>query len=121
MHLNQSFSSHSSFRVGFSADGALVREQRASLAKRYEKGVGTRMYHRHIKDFHKRNEVTIKNSVYHIFKVLTSNSIPSQYNYFLFDKKGKTIRGMHASNKLTTPESTAVQGVDPGIFDGQAS
>ena len=65
MHLNQSFSSHSSFRVGFSADGALVREQRASLAKRYEKSVGTRMYHRHIKDFHKRNEVTIKNSVYH--------------------------------------------------------
>ena len=97
--------------------------RKASLAKRHEKGMGTRIYHRQIKDFHKRNEVILKNFVrwsFH-FQVLTSNSTPPQYNYFLFDKKRKTIRGMHASNKLTTQESTAVQWVDPEIFDRQVS
>ena len=73
------FRPHSPFRARFPAGETLARERKATLAKRYRKSMGTRsrMYHRY--------------SIYNIRPVLTSNSTPPQYNYFLLDKKVKII------------------------------
>ena len=73
------FRPYSPFRTRFSAAEALARERKARLAKRYRKSMGTRsrMYHRYL--------------IYNILPVLTSNSTPPQYDYFLFDKKVKII------------------------------